>query len=42
MTTQKNTNTKAAPAKKNLFGLSGTQLNTVVGGSGIIIGPPRP
>ena len=38
--TTKTTTPKAAPAKKNLFGLSGTQLKLVVGGTIVIPNTP--
>jgi hypothetical protein len=39
-TTTTTTTPKAIPAKKNLFGLSSTQLKIVVGGSGVIDSKP--
>ena len=42
MTTKTNATPKAAPSKKNLFGLSNTQLRLVVGGAGVIVDTPKP
>jgi hypothetical protein len=43
MTTKTTATPKAAnPAKKPLFGLSGSQLKLVVGGTGVIVNEPKP